>query len=106
MIRPLGVRLDIGQGEPRRLELPVRVKPSLIEVMRRLGIGALPKNQDGLGLHPWTEVHNAHKRVARHAEMLLLSLLRACIEIKHYSQGSWTARYRQALPRIAKRFFS
>ncbi len=76
MIRPFGVRLDIRQIEPRRLELLVGVKLRLIEIVRRLRIGALPEHQNRFGLHLRPEVQHAHKGMAGYPEVLLIALLR------------------------------
>src|SRR5467141_801154 len=96
MVPPLRMGFDVGTGEPRRLELLVRVEPGLIQIMWRLRVGVFAKYQYGTGLDFGRELDDAHERVTGHAVSPLLPVLRAGVEIEHDALGTWAAGHWQA----------
>src|SRR5579864_1292193 len=106
MVRPLGVSFDVGVRKPRRLELLIRVKARLIQIVRRLRVGVFAEYQDGTGLDRGGELDHADERVAGHAVPPLLSLLRVGVEIEYDALGTWASGHREAGLGIAERFLT
>src|SRR5262245_52119959 len=64
VINALRVRFDLRQREPRRFEFAPRVKRSLIEVMRRIRIGALAEDENRTRLSLRPELHHTNISIA------------------------------------------
>src|SRR5436853_4546475 len=106
MIHGAAVRLYLVQGEPRGLELFIRIEPRLIEVIGRSRIGVLAEDQDRSSLQLRSEFDHAHKRVACYAVAPLLALLRTRIKVVDDADPSGRSGDRQALLRVAERLFA
>src|SRR5260370_38376179 len=106
MIRSLCVALDRIKWEVRRLELLLRVKLRLVEVMGGRRIGVLAEDQDRPRLHFWTKIHYADKRVAGHAVAALLIFFRPRVEIEYDAHVAGRSRHGQAFHVVAEGLFA
>src|SRR5262249_29641204 len=102
VINALRVGFDLRQREPRRFEFALGIKRGLIEVMRRIRIGALAEdeNRTRLGLRP--ELHHADKRIALCAVTPLAPFHLHRVEGEDHAQIRWPARDRQTRTLIAE----
>ena len=88
MIGTFQMRLDLRNRKPSRFELALSIKLSLIEIVRRLGIAAFPKYEDGTRVYFGRELDNADEGMTKPSVSVFLTLY-VCVvglKIKHHSE--------------------
>src|SRR5687768_2317398 len=88
------VRLDLLTREPRGLELTVRIELRLVEEVGRVGVAALPEDEERAAAQDGTELDHLHERVAVFA---VTDGRRAELGVEHENRPrrSWRARHRK-----------
>src|SRR5688572_11012328 len=94
--------LDFRELKPRWFELLRGIELSLIEKVRRSGIGALPEYQQRPRFGTFAEFHHGHIGITSHTIAALLSCRGTRSECQDCSGEGGRARHWQTRPLVAE----
>lgn len=103
MVSALEVRFDLGECKPSGLKATLSIEWGLIEIVRRFGIAAFAKNQNGPRFNFGRKFDNAYVGITKYSVAALVGQVNRKSE--HEPEPRWATSCRQAWFRVAERLF-